>query len=164
MPSSQNIIIGPATILLNGTDIGYTKDGVTVSFPREYTDVMADQAGGIVKKARQSEKMTVSFSILEITLDLLRICWDQPTTNVSSGFYYLGSDNSCNINTHTLTLRGVQPGSCTLVREFHFYSVIQVSEAEYGMKRDEETALGVEFECLKSAANANRFGYVKDLT
>lgn len=161
MANSANIVIGPATIYLNGVDIGFTQGGATISNAREYVDVKADQAVGTVKKGRSDEMMKVSFTLLEITLEVLRIAWDQPTANISgNGYYYLGYQDSCSINTHTLKLIGKGPG-CN-ARSFYFYECIQIGDAEYSMSRENATTLEVEFEVLKSSANGNKFGWVLD--
>ena len=49
---ATKIIIGAATVSVGGTDVGYTKGGVTVRYEPEFIDVIADQAVGVVKKAR----------------------------------------------------------------------------------------------------------------
>ena len=161
MANSANIIIGPATIYLNNTDIGFTMGGVTISNTREYVDVKADQAVGTVKKGRSDETMKVSFTLLEITLTSLRIAWDQPASNVNGSYYYLGYEDSCTIATHSLKLVGKSPG-CG-VRVFNFYECIQIGDAEYSMSRENPTGLEVEFEVLKSSSNGNKFGWVLDL-
>ncbi len=159
--NAQNIIQGPATVLLNGNDIGYTNGGVTVRYSPEYNDVMADQAVGTVKKFRTSEKMFVTFNLLEATLDLLRICWGQPTANVSGSYYYLGYNDSCSVAEHTLKLIGKGP-SCG-PRSFNFYRVVSVNEGSYMMGRENPTEIEVEFECLKDSANNDRFGWIANL-
>jgi hypothetical protein len=162
--NADNIIIGAATVLLNGVDVGFTKGGVSIRFEREYCDIGADQAGGVIRKAKESEKMFVKTSFLEITLERLRIAWDQPSANyqtiASKPYLYFGQNDSCSINTHVIELIGTGLNCAT--RTFRIYKAIAISEAEYLMTRDEETALEVEFECLKDSNNSNRFGFVFD--
>lgn len=163
MANSANIIIGPATIYLNNIDIGFTMGGCVISNTREYVDVKADQAVGTVKKGRSDETMTVSFTLLEITLQTLSIAWDQPVGNMSgNGYYYLGYEDSCSIYTHSLKLVGKSPG-CG-VRVFNFFECIQIGDAEYSMSRENPTGLEVEFEVLKSSSNNNKFGWVLDIS
>jgi hypothetical protein len=162
--NADNIIIGAATLYLNGVDVGFTKDGIEITFEREYVDVMADQALGIVKKGKKHERMTVKTTLLEITLDRLRIAWDQPSANIATvganTYYYFGYQTSCDVNEHTLRIVGSSPGCDT--REFFLYRVVGVSEAPYKMERENEVGLTVEFECLKDPDFGNKFGYVFD--
>jgi hypothetical protein len=159
MGDSNNILIGPCAISVDGTDVGFTKDGATVRFEREYVDVIADQAIGLVKKGRALEKMFVSTTLLEATLENLLITWDQPSSNLGGGTLSLGYNDACNLNEVVLDLTGVAP-SCS-VRTFKFYRAVAISEGEYPMKRDEESAIPVEFECLKRSSDLF-FGYITE--
>jgi hypothetical protein len=161
MPNADNIIIGAATVYLDTVDVGYTKDGASIRNEREYVDVMADQAVGVVKKGRKSERMYVRTTFLEITLARLMAAWDQPLpANNSGSYYYMGYSNSCDVVEHTLKLIGSGPSCGT--RSFLFHRVVGISEAEYKMERENEVGLVVEFECLKDPDNNNKFGWVLD--
>ena len=50
--NADNILIGAAVVNVNGTDIGFTKNGQTIRYKPEFVDVVADQANGVVRKAR----------------------------------------------------------------------------------------------------------------
>ncbi len=161
MGNAANIIQGSAIIYLDGIDIGYTNGGVTVRYSPEYNDIMPDQAVGNVRKFRTSEKMFVTFNLLEPTLDLLRKCWNQPLGNISGSYYYLGYNDSCSLNEHTLALIG-KNGMCS-ARTFYFYKVMSINETSYAMSRENPTEIEVEFECLKDSANNDRFGWMANL-
>lgn len=158
--SATNIIIGSATISVGGSDMGYTKDGVTVRYAREYVRVMADQAVGVVKVGRASEEMHVETSLLEMSLSNLRKIWDLPAGHLVGSTLTLGYNNSCDVNEHQIILVGLSPDCNT--RTFTLYKCISVGEGEYAMKRDEETAVAVDFECLKDSDNNDNFGTVVD--
>jgi hypothetical protein len=159
--NADNIILGPATILLNGTDIGFTKSGVSVMLEREYIDVQADQALGTVRKGKKFEKLIIKTTMLEINLERLRIAWDQPSSNYSgSSYFYLGYDISCAVNTHQITIIGSGPNCGT--RTFYLYKAISIAGSEYKMSREEEVGLPVEFECLKDSTHNNKFGWILD--
>jgi len=158
--NADNIILGPATILLNGLDIGFTKSGVEVTLEREYIDVQADQAIGTVRKGRKLEKLMVKTSMLEVNLERLRIAWDQPASNYATSYFYLGYDVSCAVNTHQITIIGSGPNCGT--RTFYLYKAISILGSAYKMSRETEVELPVEFECLKDPTKNNKFGWILD--
>jgi hypothetical protein len=153
---SNNVLIGAATITIDGADIGYTKGGTKVRFQPSYVDVKADQAVGTVKKARSDESMFVTIPMIEPTLARIRIAFDQPSANLSGSTLLLGYNNSCSINEHVIILTGVAP-SCT-VRTWTLFRCVAIGNIEYVMNRDQETVMAVEFECLKN--NSGAFGTI----
>lgn len=155
---SNNVLIGAATVSIDATDVGYTKGGTTVRYEPEFVDVFADQAIGVVKKARASERMYVVTTMLEVTLSRMREAFNQPASNLISGnsTLLLGYNDACVINEHAITLVGVGPG-CE-PRQFELFRCVAIGTREYTMSREEETAFEVEFECLKNANGI--FGYV----
>ena len=168
MPNASNIIVCSASISLDGgggaVDIGYTIGGTTVRYEPEVREVYADQAVGVVRKARTSERMYVTTTMLEVTLVQLRRAFMLPAANYSSGTstLYLGYNNACWTEEFKMVLTGVGPGCGT--RTFTFERVTTLNEKEYNMTREEETAFEVEFECLKTqvAGQNGRFGTIVD--
>lgn len=82
MGTADNIIVGAASIYLDGVDIGFTKGGATVRYEQEQFEVAADQVVGIVRKARSLERMFVSTTMLEPTLERLRQAFMLPETSL----------------------------------------------------------------------------------
>lgn len=163
MGTADNIIIGaPSVITIGGVDIGFTQDGLTLRFEREYVDVPADQAVGVVKKARSIEKMFIATTLLEITLNNLRIAWDQPPSNLSGGSatLILGYDNSCDVNEHAIVITGI--GTSCGTRTVTLHRCVSINESEYPMSREEASSISIEFECLKDPSNSNNFGQIVD--
>lgn len=167
MGTAANVILGPATLSIDTsagtsyTDVGFTRDGVTVRMEREYRDVMADQIKGSIQKPRISEKLFVATTLLEATLTNLMIAWDQPTSNLTgTTSLTLGYDDDCVTNEVSIQIVGFSPSCGT--RTFTIYRAVAISEAAYAMKRDEESAIPVEFECLKDPDNSDKFGTIVD--
>lgn len=154
MADSDNIIIGPASVSIDGTDVGFTKEGVRVRMERTYVDVIADQVNGVVKKGRALERMYIATTLLEGTLANVQIAWDQPTSGV------FGYSNVCVVHEHQIILSGKSPSCGT--RTWTFYRCVSIAESEYSMSREEENAIPVEFECLKDEDNSDRFGIAVD--
>lgn len=161
MPSSNNIIIGAATVSVNGSDVGYTLGGTTIRYEPEVRDIMADQALGVVRKSRTSERMYVTTTLLEITLAQLRLAFMIPNANLTGSTHLvLGYSDACWVEESELILVGKSPGCGT--RTFTFTKVTTLNSKEYNMTREEETAFEVEFECLK--ATDGSFGKVEDVS
>lgn len=157
--NADNIIVGTATVLLDGVDVGFTKGGVTVRYEQEQVEVMADQVNGVVRKARSLERMFVSTTVLEVTLEQLRRAFMLPTAQLSGGTKLtLGYNDVCWVDEVVITLTGKSPGCGT--RVFSFSKCITFGEREYTQQREEEISFEIEFEALKDS-NGN-FGTVLD--
>jgi len=158
MPNADNIIIGAAQVSIGGSDVGYTKGGVTVRYEPEFVDVIADQAVGVVRKGRSLERMYVMTTLLEVTLNQIRLAFMQPQANLSGQTLTLGYDDSCWVDEVAIVLVGVGPSCGT--RTFTFSKCVTFGTREYTMQREEETAFEVEFEILKDSNGA--FGTIVD--
>lgn len=155
---ATNILIGAASVSLNGVDVGFTKGGTTVRYEPEFIDVMADQAVGVVRKARSLERLYVTTTVLEVTLNRIRQAFMQPAANLVGDVLTLGYNGSCWVDEIVVVLVGPSPGCGT--RTFTFSKCVAFGTREYSMKREEETAFQLEFEVLKDANG--EFGTVED--
>jgi hypothetical protein len=161
--NADNILIGAAQVDIDGTDVGFTKGGTTVRYEPEFIDVMADQAVGVVRKARSLERMFVTTTLLEVTLEQIRLSFMQPATHLVGGSVLtLGYNDSCFVDELAIVLTGPGPGTGGLcgTRVWTFPKCISFGTKEVAMTREEETSFEVEFEILKDA-NGN-FGTVVD--
>jgi hypothetical protein len=156
--NSNNIIIGAASITVDGTDLGFTKGGTSVRYEQEQIDIIADQAVGVVRKARSLERMYVKTTMLEMTLSNLRKAFMLPAASLVGNTLTLGYNNSCWVDEVVIVLVGSSPSCGT--RTFTFSKCVTFGEREYMMTRDAETAFEVEFECLKDSNG--HFGTVVD--
>jgi len=156
--NADNIIVGAATIAIDGSDIGFTKGGVTVRYEMVQLEVMADQAVGVVRKARSSERMYVSTTMLEVTLQQLRRAFMLPLAQLTGDTLTLGYNDSCWVDEVAIVIVGKSPNCGT--RTFTFSKCVTFGEREYSMQREEETAFEVEFECLKDSNG--HFGTIVD--
>lgn len=156
--NSDNIIVGAADVSIGGSDIGFTKGGVVVRYEPTFLEVMADQAVGVVRKARTSERVYVVTTLLEVTLERMRQAFMQPSANLVGDTLTLGYNSACWVEELAIVLVGVSPGCGT--RTFSFSKCVAMGTREYNMKRDEETAFQVEFEVLKDSNG--HFGTIID--
>ncbi len=161
MANADNIIIGAALVLVNGSDIGYTMNGQTVRYKPEFVTVVADQANGTVRKGRSQESMFVKWTLLEVSLEQLRIAMMQPDANLPGPYttLTLGYNDSCFTDEVEIELQG--PGPDCGVRTWNFpRCVITDAERMYEMKRDQAVQFEMEFEVLKDVSG--NFGTIVD--
>jgi len=156
--NANNILIGSATVALNGTDVGYTRGGTTVRYESTPVDVDADQANGIVRKGRAMERQYVVIRLLEISLEQMRVAMMLPSANLSGSTLTLGYNGSCWTDEVTITLVGPGPNCGT--RTFAFTKGVSLGTREYTMARDAPAEYEVEIEVLKDATG--NFGTIID--
>lgn len=158
MANASNIIIGTAAIAIDGQDIGFTMGGLEFRWEPTFREIEADQAQGVVKIGRISEKAFLVVRMLEVTLARLRQAFNQPSANLAGSTLLLGYNNACAINEHQIVLTGVGP-DCE-ARTWTLFRAVSIGNVTYAMSREEETVLEVEFQLLKNDSGA--FGYVAD--
>lgn len=158
MSDANNIIVGSANISLDGTDVGYTMGGVRIRYEPTWLDIEADQAAGIVKKARSAERMFVNTTLLEATLEKIRLAFMQPSANLDGSTLTLGYDDACWTDEIAIIVTGKGPNCGT--RTFTFSKCVSFGNKEYAMQRDQEVRFEVEFEILKDASG--NFGTIVD--
>lgn len=149
--NANNVIVGPATLSINGTDVGYTKGGISVRMPRTHVEVVADQNIGVIKIAKTLEQMFVKTTLLEATLAVLRWAWDQAADGT------IGAANAV-CNEVALVIVGPAPSAGT--RTITLTKCVPQGDSELVYSRETETGLEVEFQCLK--ANTGLFGTMVD--
>lgn len=158
MGTAANIIIGAAEISIGGTNIGFTTGGSEVRYEPEFVEVIADQAVGVVRKGRSLERMYVKTTMLEVSLQQLRLAFMLPSANLSGSTLTLGYNDSCWTDEVAIILTGPGPNCGT--RTWTFPQCISMGNKVYSMKRDEPVQFEVEYECLKDSSG--NFGSVQD--
>jgi len=158
MGDANNIIVGAAAVSIGGTDIGFTKGGVQVRYEPEFFEVIADQAVGVVRKARSLERMFVATTLLEVTLSQIRLAFMQPASNLVGSTLTLGYNDPCWVDEVAIVLTGKGPNCGT--RTYTFPRGITFGNREINQTREEEQAFEVEFEILKQSDGT--FGTIVD--
>ena len=104
MPNASNVLIGQATISIDGTDIGYTKGGTTLRRAVTWVEVKADQHPGVVRMGRSEERLTIKTTLLEGTLENLRVALGYPSSSLTNGgnTLTLGDNNVCSVEEHEI--------------------------------------------------------------
>lgn len=159
----NNIIVGSATLAIDGVDVGHTQGGVTTRSAKDYLDVETDQLAGVARKEITLERMFLSTTMLEATLANMRQAMNEPAANQGGSSLSFGS-GSPSSNEHVLTIVGKSPTSGAFtVRTYTFHRAIASEEVEHpiGM-RDGVSVVPVTFELLKDPDNTDKFGFYVD--
>jgi len=160
MADQNNIIVGAATLAIDGVDIGYTQGGVTFRKSTEYVDVDADQLGGVARKVPTFERFFVSTTLLEATRANMQKILNEPASNLGGSTLAFG-EGTITSSEHVLTVVGKAPNSGT--RTYTFYRAISVDDVEHVIgARDAPGMIPAGFELLKDPANKNRTGHFVD--
>jgi hypothetical protein len=161
--TDANVLVGRAWLTIDGVDCGHLKDGVTTRMSREYYDVEGQHRVGVIKKVKTSERMFIATTAQEATLRNIKSLWDQGTGTVSGTRLNLGSPNQYE---HTLVIRGSGPNGATRVITIH--RAVSINEGAIPMDKGAESAIPIEFECLKDTSNLDSnseplFGHIIDI-
>ena len=160
----NNIVVGPATLKINGTDVGFTQGGVSLRKSNEFVDVDADQLAGVARKVQTFERMFLTTTMLEAVINNMRDVMNEPAGNKRSGSHLDFGHSSPAAQEYELTVIGDAPlvGSLT-VRTYVFYRAVSVDEVEHLIgSRDAPSVLPVGFELLKDTDHDSKFGYFID--
>jgi len=161
MADSSNIIIGAASLAIDGVDVGYTQGGITMRKANELTEIDADQLAGVARKVTTFERMFISTTMLEATRENMQKIMNEPTGNLTGSQLSFGSASPTTPE-YVLTITGKAPGSAT-TRTYTFYRAIPVDEVEHMIgSRDTASVIPVGFELLKDDTHGNKFGWCYD--
>lgn len=163
MANPDNIIIGPAQLLIDGINVGYTSGGVTLRKSEDYLDIEADQLKGVARKEITGERMFLNTTLLEATLEHMRIAMAEAVSQTWSGSALaFGAANPVVVE-HVLTVTG--EGIDTKTRTYTFYRAVKIDEVEHMIgARDQVSQIPIGFELLKDPDQGNRFGIVSEVT
>jgi len=140
------------------TDIGFTKEGVKLSMPREYYDVKVDQIVGTIKKRVTDRKFIIDLVLSESTLENLAKVFDLPTTAVAGDT--LTIDANATETNRTIYLNGEAESGGT--RKVTLHKCVMIGTGEHTYAKDGERAVTVQIEALVDTLNSNEFGTIVD--
>lgn len=156
--TATNIVHGPAAVLVDGVNVGYTTGGVTLRYAKELLRVPADQASGDVVIKVTKESMFVTTTLLESTVANIAMAMGCSASTASSADFGSGSPT---LTEHTVSIVGVGPNDC--VRTFTFYRAMQVEDVEVAIgSREAVNEINFALELLKDPTHDNKFGAFVD--
>lgn len=145
----------------NVAEIGYTSEGIDLSFEPEYTDVEVDQLLDSAIIFKTSQRVSFGTTVTEATLaNLARVLGqNQSTVDNTSGFNAAGEERVLTIEGGSLgsfpeetsllaVANGPRVDGFTSERIFEAYRAISVESIGVPVKRNETTQYPVTFRCL----------------
>lgn len=159
MANENNLVLGAATISLDGVDVGHTMGGATVRYDSTLVEMESDQSNGVVRLARSGEKMFVTFTLQEMTLANLRRAFMLPAASLVGSTLTLGYNGTCWMDEPEIVLVGPSPSCGTRTITLDRCSPTAKSK-EYKMMRTEQSVMELEYMALKNSSG--NFGTIVD--
>lgn len=183
MASERNIIVGAAqlwvgaestittppagssTTLTGWTPVGYTMEGVEVSYEPDFGDVEVDQLLDAARIFKQGMRVTVNTTFAEATLENLLVVWGQAGTVTGASVPILAGQLGESPIERSLLFVGPAPVGGTeqsptaQERVYHIRRAVQTESSSFALRRAEATGLPVSFRCLPDAAASGGASY-----
>lgn len=169
--NTANMILSAVTSLtVDGTDVGGTEGGLTVTKKQTTVALNVDQIVGTAALAIKDETYTITTMLAEVTLDNLQLAWSNKSapvvssTNANTTLNLDASDGSVVEHTLVFTGRSSPGGSAGYkTRTFTFNRAINVSVGKAELSKDKQTVFEVEFQCLPDMTKSSgQYGTVVD--
>lgn len=193
--NDKNIIIGAASVFIsvadseNGTlptkvtnfgsgtapfapadewrNVGFTMEGVEVSYEPDYGDVEVDQLLDSARIFKQSMRVTANTTLAEATLENLLVVWGQAGDASGNTVSILGGSLGQAPTERGLLFVGPAPKSATNKRQERVYQIlraIQTESTSFALRRNETTGLPASFRCLPdaNASGGASYGAITD--
>lgn len=162
---------GVATLVTNWKNVGYTQEGLEVSYEPDYADVQVDQLLDAAKVFKQGMTVSLRTTFAEATLDNLLIAWGQLGSTVSSVGPF---ENEAAIEAGSLGSAPVERGLIAIgnavehtadnqygERVYHAFRVLSVESSAHSLSRNDPTVVPVSFRALPDDTTA-RYGSIRD--
>lgn len=151
------------------TNVGYTQEGLEVSYEPDYGDVEVDQLLDSAVVFKQSMRVSLNTTLAEATLYNLMIAWGQAASTLTSN----ASDATLDIEGGSLGEAPVERGLIAVgngvhgrtgaqysERVYHAYRVLNVESSSHSLRRNENTGIPVSLRALP--ANTGKYGIIRD--
>lgn len=171
----------PYTETLDGeTDwrnVGYTNDGLEISFEPEFADVEVDQELDAVRVHKTSQRVTLTTTLVEATLENLLVVWGMPDD-------VLATSGTGDAKVDTFTIQGGFLGQAPLERQliavgngseqtgthggvyaertYHAKRVLSTDTSAHSMRRSEAVMFPVSFRLLPTDESGSPYGVIRD--
>ena len=149
---------GVGSTVTNWKDVGYTTEGIEVSYEPDYADVQVDQLLDAAKIFKQGMTVSIRTSFAEATLDNLLIAWGQTATSRSSVAAF---ESELDIESGSLGAAPTERGLIAIgnapektgtnaygERVYHAYRVLSVESVAFSLSRNDPTVVPVSFRAL----------------
>jgi len=202
MAESRNILVGAAQVWLTKVDsesgagaawnstlsaetptgapaeadfrnVGFTMEGVEVSYEPDFGDVEVDQLLDSARIFKQSMRVTVNTTFAEATLENLVVVWGQQNGTLTSSGTGAAAVETLEMTGGSLGDDPVERGILFVgkaprvtgrkERVYHLRRAIQTESSSHALRRTEVTGLPVSFRVLPNAASSTAaYGHIID--
>jgi hypothetical protein len=162
---------GVPTLVTNWRNVGYTQEGLEVSYEPDYADVQVDQLLDAAKIFKQGMTVSIRTTFAEATLDNLLIAWGQLDTTVSSVGPF---EREIALEAGSLGAAPVERGLIAIgnspehaadnnygERVYHAFRVLSVESSAHSLSRNDPTVVPVSFRALPDDTTS-RYGSIRD--
>jgi len=151
---TTNLFVGPCTLYVDGTPIGWTRGGIRMRVNKSVWGRPSLSGLGIEELVKQSEDYYISTILVETTMDNLRKAWGINEAAVGRRIDFGGS-----ITVPTHILRFVAEGSFF---EAYFYKAVAVDFGEITFSPKADAFIPVTFRALLDTTKAPgvQIGYI----
>lgn len=168
MADITQVRVGVCTVTFNGTDLGLTKGGVTVSYEPSYHDIAVDQYGEtIVDSVLVGEKFSAKVPLAESTIANMKVAMPNGTfAGAANKRLTLGKTSGTRQSTLAAQLVLHPQNEGTRVNDVVIYKAFVNSTIELAHTIDGEKILEVEFMALldSTKSDGNYLGLIGDST
>lgn len=148
--------------------VGFTMEGLEISYEPEYGDVEVDQLLDSAVVFKQSMRVSLNTTLAQATLYNLMLAWGQAASTLTSDASSAELDIEGGSLGQAPTERGfiavgngvLRNGSKYGERVYHAYRTLNVEASTHSVKRSEATGIPVAFRALPAANGL--YGKIKD--
>jgi hypothetical protein len=174
--AANTVTSGPAgtsTTLTGWTPVGFTQEGVEVSYEPDFGDVEVDQLLDAARIFKQGMRVMVNTTLAEATLENLLVIWGQagaPTGTTEKTIPILAGALGQSPMERSLLFVGPAPSAGTdqaptaQERVYHIRRALQTESSSFALRRSEATGLPASFRCLPdaNASGGASYGSITD--
>ncbi len=149
---------GVGTLLTNWRNVGFTQDGLEISYDPSYGEVEVDQLLDTPLMFKDGQTVSISTTFAEATLENLLVAWGQAASTLTS----TASDKTLTINAGSLGQAPIERGLIAIgnaprilpagtvygERLLHAYRVLSVESVATNMSRADASTIPVTFRSM----------------
>lgn len=155
----------PATVLIDGSSIGFTAGEAKWTHHIESVDHGANQSLGTIKSTKSKEGATLAFGMAELNRERLKIAYEAQQAIETDGDYrvlHVGDDQDMSEHAIIFYTRGEDDK----LRKITFHKCVRDTDVEYNMSLENPTviAMGYKLHMDLSKAEGKRLWEIRDDT
>jgi len=161
--TAKNVLVGIGDFKIDGTSVGSTRGGVTITKTNEVFEKIIDQNLSPVGLSKVRESYTVKTEIAEATLANLKVVWDVSDAVGAAGpTQTLSLGTTSTVAYKALEFYGVSPEG--LDRKFYCYKAFISEVGDTVLAKDNIAVLPVTFMLFPDTdmPTGKQIGYIED--